>query len=137
MERFPGEGKGYPLQYSGLENWGRKELDTTERLSLSFFPVVVSGKFTLSMPRGEGLSEEVILKQASQVALAVKNPPANAGDKRRRFDPWVGKIPWRKAWQPSPVFLPGGSHGQRSLVTIVHGIAQSRTQRKSLSIHSH
>ena len=80
MERFPGEGKGYPLQYSGLENWGRKELDTTERLSLSFFPVVVSGKFTLSMPRGEGLSEEVILKQASQVALAVKNPPANAGD---------------------------------------------------------
>ena len=30
-------------------------------------------------------------------------------------DPWVGKIPWRKAWQPNPVFLPGKSHGQRSL----------------------
>ena len=30
-------------------------------------------------------------------------------------DPWVGKIPWRKAWQPTPVFLPGKSHGQRSL----------------------
>ena len=27
--------------------------------------------------------------------------------KRRGFDPWVGKIPWRRAWQPSPVFLPG------------------------------
>ena len=35
--------------------------------------------------------------------------------KRRRFDPWVGKIPWRRAWQPTPVFLPGESHGQRSL----------------------
>ena len=31
------------------------------------------------------------------------------------FNPWVGKIPWRRAWQPIPVFLPGGSHGQRSL----------------------
>ena len=36
--------------------------------------------------------------------------------KRRGFDPWVGKIPWRRAWQPTPVFLPGESHGQRSLV---------------------
>ena len=32
------------------------------------------------------------------------------------FDPWVGKISWRWAWQPTPVFLPGESHGQRSLV---------------------
>ena len=32
------------------------------------------------------------------------------------FDPWVGKIPWRSAWQPTPVFLPGEAHGQRSLV---------------------
>ena len=47
---------------------------------------------------------------------AVKNLPANAGDnKRLRFDPWLGKIPWRRAWQPTPVFLPGESHGQRSL----------------------
>ena len=35
--------------------------------------------------------------------------------KRRKFDPWVGKIPWRRAWQPTAVFLPGESHGQRSL----------------------
>ena len=34
--------------------------------------------------------------------------------RRCRFNPWVGKIPWRK-WQPTPVFLPGESHGQRSL----------------------
>ena len=35
--------------------------------------------------------------------------------KRHEFDPWVGKIPWRRAWQSTPVFLPGESHGQRSL----------------------
>ena len=53
----------------------------------------------------------------TQVAPAAKNPPANAGRlKRGRFDPWVGKIPWRRAWQPTPVSLPGESHGQRSLV---------------------
>ena len=36
--------------------------------------------------------------------------------KRRGFDPCIRKIPWRRKWQPSPVFLPGKSHGQRSLV---------------------
>ena len=45
----------------------------------------------------------------------VKNPAAGAGDFRCRFGPGVGKIPWRWAWQPTPVFLPGESHGQRSL----------------------
>ena len=38
----------------------------------------------------------------------VKNPPA-------MLETWVGKIPWRRVWQPTPVFLPGESHGQRSL----------------------
>ena len=46
----------------------------------------------------------------------VKNPPANAGDMQYGLDPWVGKIPWKRAWQPTPVFLPGEFHGQRSLV---------------------
>ena len=47
-------------------------------------------------------------------------PGSSAGKesacRRLRFDPWVGKIPWRRAWQPTPVFLPGESHGQRSLM---------------------
>ena len=43
----------------------------------------------------------------------MNNPSANAEDIR---DPWLGKIPWRRAWQPTPVFLPGEPHGQRSLV---------------------
>ena len=35
--------------------------------------------------------------------------------RRPRFDPWVGKIPWRREWLPAPVFLPGEFQGQRSL----------------------
>ena len=47
----------------------------------------------------------------------VKNLPAIARDvKKPRFNLWVGKIPWRKKWQPTPVFLPREFHGQRSLV---------------------
>ena len=51
----------------------------------------------------------------SQVALMVKNLPARAGDMRCEFDTWVWKSPWRRAWQSTPVFLPGESHGQKSL----------------------
>ena len=49
--------------------------------------------------------------QSSLVAQTVKNLPAM----QETFNPWVEKIPWRKKWQPTPVFLPGKSHGQRSL----------------------
>ena len=47
--------------------------------------------------------------------LSNKENACDAEDRRRGYDPWVGKIPWRRAWQPAPVFLPGKSHGQRSL----------------------
>ena len=36
--------------------------------------------------------------------------------KRCSFNLWVGKVPWKRAWKPTPVFLPGESHGERSLV---------------------
>ena len=99
-----GGGHGKPLQYSYLENpmdrrawwatvYGVTESDTTEWLS------------TIT-----GVSQE------AQVVLVVKNLPANAGDVRHRFDLWVRKIPWRRAWQPTPVFLPEKSHGQKRLV---------------------
>ena len=52
-----------------------------------------------------------------------KEPACNAGD----MGLIVGKIPWRRAWQPTPVFLPGESHGQRSLRATVHGVAKSQT----------
>ena len=48
---------------------------------------------------------------------------------RPRFDPWVGKIPWRRKWQPPPVFPPGKSHGRRSLAGYSPwGGSQSRTR---------
>ena len=53
---------------------------------------------------------------ASQVVLVAKNLPANAGDMRCGFHPWVRKSRWNRRWQPTPAFLPGESHGQRSLV---------------------
>ena len=57
-------------------------------------------------PRGKK-KVSVIQFQASQVVLVVKNMSANAG---------VEKILWISAWQPTPVFLPGGSHGQMNLM---------------------
>ena len=52
-----------------------------------------------------------------QLVLVVKNLPANSGElKSFGFDPWVGKIPWKRTWQSTAVFLSGESHRQRSLV---------------------
>ena len=46
----------------------------------------------------------------------VKEPTSQyRGCGRCRFSPWVGKTPWSRKWQPTPVFLPGESQGQRSL----------------------
>ena len=55
--------------------------------------------------------------------------------KRHGFDPWVRKIPWRRARQPTPVFFPGKLHEQRSLVGYSHGLAKSQTWLMPLSTH--
>ena len=47
--------------------------------------------------------------------------------RRPGFDPWVKEDPWRRKWQPTPVFLPGKFHGQRSWWATVHGVAESDT----------
>ena len=61
---------------------------------------------------GEGIGYPLWYSWASLMAQMVKNPPA-------MWETWVwslsGKIPWRRTWWPTPVFLPGESHGQRSL----------------------
>ena len=46
------------------------------------------------------------------MAQIVKNTPIM---QETRFDPWVGKIPWRREWLPTPVIMPGEFHGQRNL----------------------
>ena len=102
LGRSPGEGKGYPLQYSGLKNsmgcivHGMAKSQT--RLSSFDF---------LDFPGGS---------DGKASCLPCRRP---------RFEPWVGKIPWRRKWQSTPVLLPGKSHGQRSLVG--HGVAKSQS----------
>ena len=54
----------------------------------------------------------------------VKNLPAM---QRPGLNPWVREIPWRKKWHSTPVFLPGESQGQRTLVGYSHGVAESDT----------
>ena len=49
------------------------------------------------------------------------------------FHPWVGKIPWRRKWQPTPVFLPGKLQGQKSLVGYSQWVAKSQTQLRDLA----
>ena len=62
-------------------------------------------------------------------ASGKKNPACQCRrHKRQGFDPWVGKISWRTAWQPTPVVLSAESHGQRRL--------ESWTRLKGLSMHA-
>ena len=102
-----GEGNGNPLQCSCLENprdggawwaavYGVAQSQTRlKRLSSS------SSSMGLI-----GLSWWLISKRIHLQCRSYR---------RYGFDPWVGKIPWRRKRQPTPVFLPGESHGQRSL----------------------
>ena len=61
--------------------------------------------------------------------------------RRPRFDPWVGRISWRRKWQPTPVFLPGKPHEQRSLVSyspwgrkrVRHDLATTQQQSPQLN----
>ena len=71
---------------------------------------------------------------APQVANGKENSCQCRRHKRCRFDPWVEKIPWRRAWKPPPDFLPGESHGQRCLEG--HRVTKSQTRLKLLSSHA-
>ena len=120
LGRSPGEGNGKPLQYSHLENsmnrgfWqvtvhGVAESDTVERLSHSHIP-------------GSSSSKEPICQCRRH--------------KKLEFNPWVRNIPWKRKWQPTPIYLPGKSHGQRRLVDYSQwaGSELDKTQRLTLSL---
>ena len=60
---------------------------------------------------------EVELGQHLLGRFSGKESPCQCRRRRRhRFDLWVGTMPWNRKWQPTPLFLPGEFHGQRSLV---------------------
>ena len=67
------------------------------------------------------------------MAQMAKNPPAV---QENWVQSWLGKIPWRRAWQPTPVFLPGEPHGQRSLAGYhLWGCKElDTTEQKTLSL---
>ena len=75
---------------------------------------------------------------ASQVALEERTClPMQVRRKRRGFDSWIRKIQRRGKWPPTPAFLSGESHGQRSLADYSPCISQNWTQMKRLSMHTH
>ena len=65
--------------------------------------------------------------RTSLVGQKVNNLPSC---RRPRFNPWVGKMPWRRKWQPTPVYLPREFHGQRSLESCPRGCKESDTTEK-------
>ena len=67
-----------------------------------------------SMLQSLGVAKSQTWLSDWMIVILVKNLPANAG--YLGSIPWVGKIPYRRKWNTTPVFLPGKSHGQRSLV---------------------
>ena len=63
--------------------------------------------------KGDGEVNTAQPRESSSLAAQTVKNLLQCG--RPGFDPWVGKIPWKTAWQPTPAFLPGEAHGQRSL----------------------
>ena len=76
-------------------------------------PIKISNSKYLSFPRHICFQ----ISTHSLVVVVVKESACQCRRfKRHGFSPWVGMIPWSKEWQPTPVFLPGKSHGQRNLM---------------------
>ena len=66
--------------------------------------------------RGICIPCEVYIHKGFTSGASCKEPTSQSRRHNRlRFDPWVGMIPWMRAWQHTPIFLPGKSHGQRIL----------------------
>ena len=85
--------------------------------SLNAINILLSKKSETKVTIPILLDVYMILQWAFPVAQQVKNLPTIQEICRRHgFNPWVKKMPWRRKWQPTPIFLPIKSHGQRSRV---------------------
>jgi len=69
----------------------------------------------MKKPAGPLVTKRLLLPLSFRLPRWLRGKELACRCRRREFDPWVGKIRWRRKWQPTPVFLPGKSHGQRHL----------------------
>ena len=90
---------------------------------------------TCCSPRGHRVKHDRVTEQHQIRSLGLpmwlpcKEPACQCRrPKKCRLDPWVRKTPRRRAWQPTPVFLPGESHGQRSRGATIHRVTESQTR---------
>ena len=95
----------------------------------------------MGTPFQHRMTDMYTLSWASQVAQWVKDPPAVQETEEMqadacRIDPRVRKIPWRRKWQPTPLFLPGESHGQRNLEGYSPWSCKESDTTEQLSTHS-
>ena len=116
------------ISYGAGRDWGQEEKGMTEDEMAGWHhwlnghesqwtPGVGDGQGGLACCDSWGRKEWDTTERLiwSLMVLMVKNCQCRR-HKTWRFDPWVRKIPWRRAWQPTPVSMPGESHGQGSLV---------------------
>ena len=141
LGRSTGEGIGYPLQYSwaslvaqlvknlpamwetwvralGWEDpWRRERLPTPVFWPGEFHGLYIVHGVTKSRTQLKDFHFHVHFLGFPGGASGKELACQRRRCKNRRFDPWIGKMPWKRKWQPTPVFSPRESHGQRSLAS--------------------
>ena len=146
----------------GCSPWGREELNMTEQLHPHFsLSCIGEGNgnpiqcLCLENPRDGGAwwaavcgvaQSRTRLKRLSSISSStehgfpggsvVKNLPANAVDARDGFDPWVGKIPWRKEWKLTSVSLPGKTMDTGAWQATAQGVTRSWTRLSTARQHT-
>ena len=118
--------RGQTFEQSPCPSGNRKLPSSRKLLEVSSLP---NPSVTLGSPR----RVPVLKLHRFQVALVVKNPPANARDVRDAGLTHGSGRPLEEGMQPTAVPLPGESHGQRSLGATVHGVTQSQTRLSDLA----
>ena len=161
---LPGKSHGW-RSLVGCSPWGLEEPDTTKQLHFHF-SLSCTGEGNgnplqcscLENPRDGGAWWAAVYQVAqsrtrlmrlssssSRRGLLMGFPGGASGKgpacqcrkhKRCGFDPWVGKIPWRRAWQPTPVLMPRESQDRGALQAMVHRVAKSQIRLKQLSTHA-
>ena len=116
--------------------WPKRALNL-ETVKFSFSLRFFSEHHAKSVPSVDvSVSFYFVIKSPLRLPWWLSGEESTFQCRRCRFNPWLRQIPWRRKWQPTPVFLPGKSHGQRSLVVyspwgckrVKHNLATNQQQ---------